>query len=1242
MKQLITILLLLLPLMTLGQGTKSEDLYNKGMQLFNAKQYEKAIPYFQKSDSLHRAQLAPTSENYYRAKSALAECCYQLSMEKFYAQKYSEAIKFENMASNLYKEMGGDEDPNYVAAQSMLAIFNAKAGNYAEAIKHKTIATEISKKTLGEDNPKHALSLSTLALYNSKIDNYEEAVRLETVALDIYKKALGETNPDYIASLNNLAIYNAKIGNHTETIRLKTIALDIYKNTMGENTFEYVNSLEQIAVCNAIIDNYTESIRLGTKATQIWKNLLGDEHPDYAKSLSNLANYNDVVGNRTEAIRLETIASEIYLKSLGEEDPDYISSLNHLAFYNDEIGNHAEAIRLKTMVVNLYKKTLGETHQNYLSSLDYLAYYNGEMGNYAEAIRVATMAMQIRKKVLGDEHPEYATSLSNLVYYYDNNGNYTKAINLATMSATIRKKVLGEGHPDYVKTLNDLATINAKMGNYTEAIRLGTIVMETDKKTLGDEHPDYATSLNNLASYNANIGNYTEAIRLATMALKIWKKIVGDEHPDYAAPLNNLATYQARIDNYTEAIRLGSMAMEIWKKTLGEEHPDYAASLRNLAGYNFAIGNYTEAISLETKALEIRKKVLGKEHPLYAESLSDLASEYAAMENIPDAIRLATMAMQIRKKTLGEEHPDYARSLMQLAYYNFYIVNDKDAVKYFKQYYKSCTTFILKNFASMTNEERTNYWNMYSDFFINTMTNVAYRQSVDPSYNDRSSSAADIAALAYDGQVLSKGLLLNTELEIQKLIEQSNDTTFANLYYKIKQDRVALDKQYQLAPEERTIDVDSLSKILDDEERRLMESSKALGDYTKNLAINWRDIQKQLRKGDLAVEFANFKDTSKQDFYVALVLKKGMKSPKIVKLFESDDFGAINDSNYYNTPKLYNLVWKPLEPYLKGVTNVYFSPSGRFHTIGLESLPDESGKIFAEKYDSYRLSSTRELALPQFFNPDKKAATYGGIKYNFTEEDWQNIKDNADSQQRSFQDSPQIDENLRGGGGGGVQYLMFTRDESNAVADLLSAADYDVYALSDDAATEESFKNFSGTGLQILHIGTHGFYQTEEDLENAGRTYFINALQQSQEDRSLSCSGLLFAGVNSALDNKRNNEIPEGFDDGILTAKEISRLDFCGLDLVVLSACQTGLGEITGEGVFGLQRGFKKAGAQTIIMSLWKVNDDSTQLLMTEFFQNLTSGLGKRASFTAAQSAVRAKFPNPVDWAAFVMVDALD
>ena len=504
-------------------------------------------------------------------------------------------------------------------------------------------------------------------------------------------------------------------------------------------------------------------------------------------------------------------------------------------------------------------------------------------------------------------------------------------------------------------------------------------------------------------------------------------------------------------------------------------------------------------------------------------------------------------------------------------------------------------TFILKYFSSITNQERTNYWNKYSYFFNNELPKVAYMLSIEPSYYG-GSTYADVSAMAYNGQLLSKGLLLNAELEIQSLIEQQGNEQLKDMYYKIKQNRIMLDNLYQLTPSERTMDADSLQKVIDNEERLLVESSKELGDYTKNLSIKWTDIQKNLKNNDIAIEFANFTDSTDQTIYTALVIKKGMESPELVKL----DFVG-SDTVDYSSPTLYNKIWKPLDKYLQGVQNLYFAPSGKFHTIGIEYLPNGNGEIFAKQYNAYRLSSTRELTLNHTVNPAKKASVYGGIIYNFDEEDWQNVaEENAER------------------AGEALTFLKGAKVESEEITGILKNGSFDVEYGTDKAATEESFKKLSGSGIKIFHVATHGFYEPESKKNS-----FANMLsfgdEHLQEDRSMSRSGLFFAGANTFLSPEQRQFIPDGVDDGILTAKEISRLDFKGLDLVVLSACETGLGEVTGEGVFGLQRGFKKAGAQTIIMSLWKVNDKPAKEFMTEFYRNLMAGKSKREAFIAAQ-----------------------
>ena len=871
----------------------------------------------------------------------------------------------------------------------------------------------------------------------------------------------------------------------------------------------------------------------------------------------------------------------------------------------------------------LFKPTSKKYYRGELSiayCLSNLAFDKAGQGNYQEAIKLGTEDMKIRKKLFGEEHPSYAKSLGNLADFYDELGNYQEAIKLGTEAMNIFKKVLGEEHPDYATSLSNLANYYSNLGNYQEAIRLGTEALEISEKILGEEHPSYATSLSNLASYYDDLGNYQEAIRLGTEAMKIRQKVLGEEHPDYAMSLNNLATVYRHLGNYDEAIRLGTEAMVKWKKVLGEEHPDYAMSLNNLANYYYYLGNYQEAIRLGTEAMEIRKKVLGEEHPNFAQSLNNLANYYSVLGIYQEAIRLGTEAMEIRKKVHGEEHPLYATSLSNLAYYYFESGKYDEATVLYKQAYKRYESFIMKTFAYLTNQERSDFWDKYSIFFSYTLPRLAYTLSVEPSYYG-GSTYADITTLAYNGQLLSKGLLLNAELEIQSLIEKQGNAQVKDIYYKIKQDRKTLDELYQLPLNKRPIDADSLSKAIDKEERLLVESCQEIGDYTKNLSIKWEDIQAKLKDDDIAIEFANFtENSSNNEIYIALIIKKGIKSPELVKL----DY-AETDTVKYSTPTLYNKIWKPIDKYLKGVQNVYFSPTGKFHTIAIESLPDENRDIFAQKFNAYRLSSTRELALDHVVNTKKMASVYGGIVYNFDESDWQNINnDNEDDALRA-----------------GITFLKGAKKESEEITKILRDNSFNVEYSTDKAATEESFKQLSGSGIKILHMATHGFYEPEEKENNVDNRLSVDD-KGSKEDLSLSRSGLYLAGANTALDPEQRKLIPDGVDDGILTAKEISRMDFKGLDLVVLSACQTGLGEVTGEGVFGLQRGFKKAGAQTIIMSLWNVNDKPTRDLMTEFYRNIVAGKTKREAFITAQDKVRQKYLVPQMWAGFIMVDGME
>ena len=311
--------------------------------------------------------------------------------------------------------------------------------------------------------------------------------------------------------------------------------------------------------------------------------------------------------------------------------------------------------------------------------------------------------------------------------------------------------------------------------------------------------------------------------------------------------------------------------------------------------------------------------------------------------------------------------------------------------------------------------------------------------------------------------------------------------------------------------------------------------------------------------------------------------------------------------------------------------------------------------MMSDKFNLYRLSSTRELAIARDETPSSGAVIYGGIKYDSDVASMGTPKSDAEQLYavRGFEaDSTAYR-------GTNWEPLPGTLDEANAIYSILGSSKASIKT--GVLATETSVKDLSGKKKGMLHIATHGFCWSESLADYKRKSEQLGFLHTGEErqgyveDKAMTRTGLLFTGAQNTFNKV---EIPAGVDDGVLTAQEIAQLDLRGLDLVVLSACQTGLGEINGDGVFGLQRGFKKAGARSIMMSLWSVNDEATKDLMTQFYSALSAGKSKREAFNAAQQYIkehdkdykyadneerdkelRATRPH---WAAFILLDATD
>ena len=494
---------------------------------------------------------------------------------------------------------------------------------------------------------------------------------------------------------------------------------------------------------------------------------------------------------------------------------------------------------------------------------------------------------------------------------------------------------------------------------------------------------------------------------------------------------------------------------------------------------------------------------------------------------------------------------------------------------------------------------------------------------------------------AYNAQLISKNLLLNTEQSLRSAILASQDTTLINPYLsvqRLKKELVNIANEKDLKKEEKEERAFSVREKINILERKLIDKSELYGDYVKKLKIDIDEISKFLRKGEIAIEFA----ISSDSIYYALVLKGNKSIPQIIKLCTLSELIS-------KKPDIYNTIWKPIMPNLDDVNTIFFSPAGELYNLPIEYANSTKNHNIGEKYEIYRLSSTREIVISRDSTYKIQIYPNNAVLYGYLDYD---ADDNFKSNRRASLDKTNImtrfsrkERGLRAN----VGRLEYSKTEIHDIDSLLVSNNYAVVdsIYENNHGTETSLKEYSQKHMSILHLATHGFYITKKEMDNYKNLDFLSlddANSDEIEDKELVRSGLLFAGANHTLE--RDSVIPEGYDDGILTALEVASLDLIGLDLVVLSACQTGQGDLGEDGVLGLQRGFKKAGANSILMSLWKVEDEATQILMTQFYKNLVSGQSKRQSLRSAQKYLReynrGQFDKPEYWAAFILLDGIE
>lgn len=958
-------------------------------------------------------------------------------------------------------------------------------------------------------------------------------------------------------------------------------------------------------------------------------------------------------GEIDAAIELRERAQAIVEKNFGTDHLLSALNLPLLAFLYGKKGDHARAETVYLRAVGVKEKLHGPEHAELSGTLLSLAALYNSTEQFAKAEAVTLRALAVREKAFGAEHEEVAEALYSLATTYTRKGDYARAEPLFKRTLLIQEKALGAEHWQVAITLNNLAYLYSERGDYeqSETFFLRTIALF--EKLFGPEHAQVATPLNGLASLYRQKGDYLRAEPLFKRGLAIVEKALGPEAEDVAISLNSLALLYSDKGDDERALPLFRRALAIREKVLGPQHSSVAATLVSIAAVHNERKEYVEAVALYERALKIVEQSVGTENNLYANVLSNLAITYAEQGDGARAEPLVRKALEIRERVLGPEHADVAITLNTLAYLYFM----KNEFEREEPLYLRAIGIAEKAFGpdhpmvgTLLANLSTIYWGRGDTTRALTalariselrernlalvlttgseeqkrryMATLANESDANVSFHVRAAPQdAGAARLALTTILRRKGRVLDAMTDqIGSLRRRLNPEDRA-LLDRLSSARSALARLI-LAEDDSAARRAERDKLVAEVERLEEEVSARSAEFrVTSRPVTLENVREAIPAGAALVEFVAYRPFSPKTVagqprfgarrYAAYVLGRGGDTlwaelgeaeaiDRAVEAWRRTLVDATGREVKERARTLDGLVMFPLRKLLGGTRQIFLSPDGALNLIPFGALVDERGHYLIENYSITYLTSGRDLLRMQVSaggrqgplvvaNPSFDAGT------------------NAPPVPGVQTTRPA---NLRGAS---FSPLPGTKGEASALGSILPG----VRVLTEAQASEATLKGVGGPS--ILHVATHGYFLpdllptvNEDALSPEARAISRKNSQSAPGENPLLRSGLALAGANQGRSGAG--------EDGVLTAYEAAALDLWGTRLVVLSACETGIGDVKmGDGVYGLRRALVLAGSESQVMSLWQVDDAATRDLMVAYYKRLQAGEGRTEALRAVQ-----------------------
>ncbi|MGR6087345.1 MAG: tetratricopeptide repeat protein [Arcticibacter sp.] len=1044
----------------------------------------------------------------------------------------------------------------------------------------------------------------------------------------------------------------SKNGEYEKTLISIEQLVALAKNELGEDDTLYAQLLFLNSKSCGDLGLYSKKLILDEEILKLNLRRFPGETLETAKDISRLASDYYSLGDYKKSMQLNEKALRIRKAKLGGEHPDVAESLIDLATDYATLEEHKFSVQLLNSALKIYKNEFGNEHELVAICLHNLAINYKEMGDNNSALSSIEESIKIKKIIFGAESPETASSLDVLAEILTDLGEYENATPIFEETLRIRKKHFGNEHPDVTNSLEGLATCYSNLGDINSAFSLYDEILRNRLKTLGSEHPDVATSLFNMATIYFDLENYNKVVSLLEEAIRIQKNAFGDKHSSVANSLMLWAATESRLNQKEQALLLMEEAFNIYLFIYGKEHPQTAIMQQNIAVLYTDLGAYEKAIQLFEEGLKVYKKIYGGEHQNVGAFLYSMARVYYGTKDDKEAMRLIEESLCIRKKVFGNNHPEVATTLSFLSAVNYNCKKYKKAMTTKIEELAITKCQILKELTLYAEDQRLEYINKKTiDFeildYFHAYHGAEYPQSIIQALNNN---------------IFLNGIGLRSSQQLRRSILESGDSVLIEQY----EDWIALKRRLikadELTMEEwknEGIDTDSIQDRIEYLERNLATRSKDFASIKEKDQLDYLKVKQSLKPNEAYVlfnSFPYFKNGPRTDFvlYGAYIIRPNQQEPQWVYLFEQRTLDSLLEGsnpeetiNYiYTSADLYRSIWRPLELALQGAEQVMFSPAGSLHRVAFHAITDSTGHTLSQRYQLKQVSGATQVVYPA--NPilfeenstSNAIALFGGINYQSTSTEMQQALQglNIDTSLAFATRSLLPNEDQRGLT---WNYLPGTKTEVTRIEGLFKSKGKNTMLYQDNLGLEDRLKRLeSKQAPRVLHLATHGFY-LPDPKQNWNQNMFQTIGEDnrfSRADNPLLRSGLLFAGASRTW---KGEPTEPGAEDGILTAMEVANLDLRNTRMVVLSACQTALGDVKGkEGVFGLQRGFKLAGVDYIVMSLWPVPDKETSEFMELFYSNLLESNNIPQAFNQTRASMQNRYPNePYKWAGMVLVE---